>query len=265
MNIGEIGTNERTDCDVIVAGHSHMFAMGAQKQYQGPVGLVPFSGTGRDGYFLMEEWKTSRSDEYWDALVNLSANRGVLIVFSGNQHYADFLLAAESPFDFMDDKDSDLQPDAVVVPRRLIRAYFEPTVFQLRSVLGRLQTSGCRCVGVLGTPPPKADVVKFTDLIRRATFFTRFAQRRGINLHTVNMTPAAILLKMWRVIQDLMEEAARDCGAVFIPVPSEAMDSSGFLDRKFYGYTEGDITHANAQYGRLMLEHALRHLPRVLQ
>src|SRR5947208_2686943 len=81
-----------TGCEVIVAGHSHMFAMGAPQRYQGPLALVPFQG--RCG-FLMEEWKGNRSNEYWDALVGLSANRSALIIFNGNQHHADFLLAPD--------------------------------------------------------------------------------------------------------------------------------------------------------------------------
>jgi hypothetical protein len=249
-----------TNCEVIVAGHSHMFAMGARTRYQGPIALLPFEGHCQPGHFLMETWKGDRSEEYWDALVNLSENRAVLITFNGNQHVADFLLAPDPLFDFVDDVDSEIHPGAVAVPRRLVKAHFAPTLVQLRTVIGRLQDSECRSIGVLGTPPPKADIIAFTNIIRRARFFTRISRERGIDLETAAITPARILLKLWRVIQDLMEETANDGGAIFLPVPKETMDAEGFLAKEFYGLTEGEITHANEQYGRFMLEFSLRRL-----
>jgi hypothetical protein len=99
-------------------------------------------------------------------------------------------------------------------------------------------------------------------MIRQSRIFAAVAQRRGIDLGTVDITPPRILLKMWRVIQDLLEEAASDGRATFVPVAPETMDSAGFLAGEFWGFTgkEGDITHANSKYGRLMLEFGLQRL-----
>jgi hypothetical protein len=78
--------------DVIIAGHSHMFALGARQCHKGHIQLEPVPGTDRL-YFLMAEWTGNRSPSYWDALVNYSRNRIVVLLYNGNKHNADFLLA----------------------------------------------------------------------------------------------------------------------------------------------------------------------------
>ncbi len=252
--------DDQTNRHVIVAGHSHMFAMGVHQRYQGPIALLRFDGRRRPVSFLMEEWKGNRTNDYWDALVNLSADRSVLIVFNGNQHYADFLLAPDPLIDFVDDSDSAIHSGAMAVPRRLVKAHFEPTLAQLRTIIERLHGSGCRFVAVLGTPAPKSDITRFVAMIRQSRYFAGVAQRQGLDLATVATTPPRILLKMWRVIQELLAEVAADKGATFVSVPPETMDGSGFLHERCYASTgkEGDITHANEEYGRLMLDRGLR-------
>jgi hypothetical protein len=248
--------------EVVIAGHSHIFAMGAPVSYNGPIALTPFECRSGKGYFLMEQWTGNRSAAYWDTLVSSNFSRPVILVYNGNQHYGSFLLAANSLWDFVDETDSHIAPGAIAVSRRRVKAFFDDTVAELRTIIGSLRAAGCRRIVVLGTPPPPGDVdcARNLDAIRQAPFFQEVARRQHHDLRTVSLTPARILLKMWRTIQDVMQETARERRALFVPVVPEAFDQSGFLREDFHG----DIAHANERYGRLMLETALERLGEVM-
>ena len=242
------------DVEFIVAGGSHIYAMGAPVGYEGPVSLVPAEVGHRRGFFLVEERKIvpgsfrprpPLSSQYWDTLAAVARDRIVLLVYAGNQHHADFLFRPDPLFDFVDERTEQPFAGAVVVPRGLVRAHFAPSMAGLDSTIARLQGAGSREVRVLGTPPPQSDLARVAEHADMEVLFT----------------PAPILQRMWSVIQELMEEAARRAGATFVPVPPETIDSQGFLGKEFYEKEDRDITHANRKYGQLILESALREPP----
>ena len=237
-----------TDAEFIVVGHSHIYAMGAPMGYEGPVSLMPAEAGQRRGFFLVQQrtivagsFSPPLSSEYWDTLVAVSRDRIAMLVYAGNQHHADFLFRPQPLFDFVDEKSEHPYPGAIVVPRRLVRAHFAPSMAELDWIIARLRGAGCHDVRVLGTPPPQADLARLGEHPDREVLFT----------------PAPILQRMWRVIQELMEEAARRGGATFVAVPPQAIDGQGFMAREFYETQDMDITHGNQKYGRLMLETAL--------
>jgi hypothetical protein len=243
------------DCEFLVAGHSHIFALGAAYGYNGPLGLVRHPHGLCD--FVMENWAEGRGDKYWDELVRRARDRTILLVYKGNQHHA-FLLASDPPFDLFDERTPEMTEGATVVPRRLVRAYFGDSVVQIPPLVHRLQAARCRKVRVLGTPPPKADIGRFADLIRRAPAMLKMTKRLNIDIARVDITPAATLLKLWRILQDVTREVAESAGAEFIPVPPQAFDSEGYLAKPFYDYTPTSVTHANRKYGNLLLRAAMQ-------
>ena len=244
--------------EYLIVGESHIYAMGAPGGYCAPVGLIK---TPDDmGYFVMEPGYGGRSGNYWRKAVEWSKGRDVLIVYGGNQHYGGFMFAPEPLFDFFDELTPGLVDGAKLVPRRLVEAYFEPSLNQLRLLIPQIFAAGCSSIRLIGTPPPKADLHAFTKMIRESEFAKGFAQRNGIDLVRVNITPASLLLKLWRVVQQLTAKAATDNHAVFVPVPAEAIDTQGFLAKPFYSYVPSHATHANRAFGHLMLEHALQTL-----
>ena len=226
--------------------------MGAPVGHRGPISLVPFEVDHDRGYFVVQERKaeegsygTPISPEYWEDVIREATNRIVIVVYAGNQHHSDFLFRPRPLFDFVGDATTELHHGAVVVPRRLVSAHFARTVAHLDSVLLRLKRAGCREIRVVGTPPPQSDLA-----------------RLGVEPENeVLFTPAPILLRMWRVIQEVTEDVAHRGGATFVPVPPEAMDAGGFLGKDFYDPREMDITHGNRKYGDMMLKLALRETP----
>jgi hypothetical protein len=242
--------------EFIVAGHSHIFCMGAQQSYAGPVALLPVSVAAHSGFFLMEEWDKGRSERYWDRLVVEGRDRHVFLVFNGNQHFADFLISPTPMFDFFESLvPGPLLDGATIVPRRLIKEFFAPSLGALRGVVERLKQTGCPSITIIGTPPPRPDLSGALRHVKESAFFRGVAEQKGIALAAIELTPARIMLKLWTVIQELLADTAREFGAAFLPVPTEARDADGFLMANLVG-PDYDFTHANNEYGHLMLRTA---------
>ncbi len=66
--------------------------------------------------------------------------------------------------------------------------------------------------------------------------------------------PAPLRLKLWRTYCNVLAEMCDELGAPCLAAPSRCLDPAGFLREEFWG---ADPTHANAQYGALVVEQLL--------
>lgn len=241
---------------LLVAGHSHVFAMGAPQSYKGDLGIHRIEVDGKEVQFLMEEWKGNRTPVYWKEVSKRAGSQPTLIVFNGNQHYGEFLFPTDPPIDFLGagPRGQEVQPNMTIVPRRLIRAHFSKSLEQLRASLSDMSKNARTSTFILGTPAPKPDLEKWASYVRASEYFRSAAKRRGLDIEKISFNSPLILLKMWREVQSLLKEVADEYGAHFIPVPEASLDEHGFLRREFHA----DVTHANAAYGSLVLRSALR-------
>jgi hypothetical protein len=249
-----LGNKAESTCEYIVAGHSHIFALGAEFSYSGPVALAPITLSNRLGFFLMEPWGAGRGKPYWDALVEYGRERAVVLMFHGNQHYANFLLSSEPPFDFVDASDMDevSYHEAVLVPRSLIKASPKLVPGGLTENVGRLLSVGCPAVFVAGTPPVRDDYGDYVDELRKDTMWRGIGERLGVDISNCPFTPPRVMKKLWRVMQEIQEDLALAAGATYIPVPPDAVDPKGYLAAACRGPL-WNFTHANEEYGRMML------------
>jgi hypothetical protein len=239
----------------LIAGHSHIFSMGAPWDYRGPVGLSrPLQPFPPRGHFVVEEWSSERSPAYWDCLVQNARGRHVILSFAGNQHISHFLFAPDPMIDFFDPACADAAPveGATLVPRALIKDHFRPTLEPLPAIVKSVIAAGAASVTVIGTPPPRADMDRFRSRVLDTDIFHRLAEQRGVDISRFSLTPSLVLKKLWGAHQELLGQAAVEAGARFVPVPREACDPDGFL-REDHG---DDFTHGNHRFGRLMLERA---------
>jgi hypothetical protein len=167
-------------------------------------------------------------------------------------------LAQEPLIDFVDSEDrDDIQQGASMVPRRLALEHFRRPLENLRRLIADIKREGAALVAVLGTPPPRRDYMTALDDFRANPLFQNFARQRGMDITRVSPTPARTMLKLWRVLQEAMEGIAASEGALFIPVSAEMFGPDGHLAERYRGAVE-DFTHANREYGDLMLERAVR-------
>ncbi len=231
----------------IIAGHSHVVALiGFRTTTDGSAFLLPVDG--RPGFAgLYGPWP--RTEGYWSALDRLAAGKTVALLWEGNHHNSFFLFEPSMRFDFLPRRLQSLPIDetAMIVPETLIQARFRTILAPLDQLLENL-TGRCRIV-LVGTPPPKGD----NDYIERM-LPTEFAGELS-SIEGLQLTSPVLRLKLWSVMQDIYREKAEERGIEFVPVPEFALDEIGYLKREFWA---DDVTHANAAYGSLMLDHLQR-------
>jgi hypothetical protein len=234
---------------IVLAGHSHVVALTNRLQSEN-LQLLPIAGY-EEVYFLCGCWP--REGAYWDALKWASPSATIVFFWCGNEHVAHFLFRPEPLFDFVPAgaPESVIDEEAILVPESLIRAKLSSFPKQLASYLRWLRPETKARLVVAGSPLPKGDEAELKRLVQSEWYFRDQASRHGLRLEDVRITPAPIRLKLWRVTQDLMAEAAGRHGCEFFPVPDAAMDEGGFLRRELWAE---DASHANAAYGKIMLD-----------
>ncbi len=231
------------DPNVIAGGQSHVVSlMTALDEDLYPAGLraaVAYAADFAAG--------PSDDDDYWDFLAHAGAGRTVAVVWDGNQHNTAFLLSPEPPFRVY--TSTVCEPggeQGVWIPQEMVRDFWSASFDRLGDVLALL--SRVAQVLVLGTPPPKSDqIVRAT--LASDPYWAVVARELGLELDNVSVTPAAVRVALWRVLQDLTRDQAGKAGATFIPVPASAMSSDDLL---LDCYGNPDVTHANSAYGELM-------------
>ena len=230
------------DPQILAGGHSHVYSMlAALDQGRGPAeyrAAVAYSADLAGG--------PPGDPHYWDLLAKVGAGRRVVIVWNGNQHNAGFLLSPDPPFRVFSPLAEAGPEEGAWVAQEVLREYWRPTFSELTDVLKSLVPVAR--VGVVGTPPPKSDLVVRQSLAQEIFFLDR-ARELGVDVADLRITPQAVRLAMWHVIQDALEEIATEVGAAFIPVPTTAVDGDGTLSAEFCA---PDATHANVNYGALM-------------
>jgi hypothetical protein len=244
--------------EFLLAGHSNYFAMGAPGNYRGPRGLVAGEAHGRSGFYVMEENSADRTQAYWDLVAASSNNRDVVLSWNGNQHVVHFLFEPVPYFDFIESsvpQGAALREGAVILPRRLIKGFFQHTFDPLAALLVKIRANGPKSITLVGTPPPRGDLAIFEKMIRPAPFWRQVAANCGLDLDTAQLVQPVMLLKLWGVLQEMLKESAEQAGGRFVPVPDSLRDSSGFLPG-MYGI-DIDFTHANNAYGSQMMKAAL--------
>jgi hypothetical protein len=121
----------------------------------------------------------------------------------------------------------------------------------LRRVIARLQAAGCEPV-VCGTPPPKGDNDLVRHCIAKETYFIQLGVWMGVDLNVIELSPPTLRFKLWVVLQSMMEEVASELDCPFVPIPATTQTPEGFLRQEYWAL---DVTHANAAYGQIVLDH----------
>lgn len=250
--LGAISTDPSRE--IVLSGDSHVCALGAPCILGlDSARLEPVSRGGAS--FFSVEGPFPRDLAYWHDVVRYSEGRTAAICWGGNQQNQWFLFAPRPMFDFALASRPDLpvESEADLVSEAMVRELFWPSLAILAAMVEELVRLDARIV-LLGTPPPKrsADLIK--GFLEKEPLLVKLAAEKGYSMTDVEVTPAIIRLKLWRVIQDMMAELAAANGGAFVEVPPETQDELGFLLPEFWA---PDATHANNDYGRLMLDRFL--------
>jgi len=199
-----------------------------------------------------------RADDYWEQLKAKSAGTRIALVWGGNEHNLNYFFQSRQPFDFVSRHVSSLAYSFNIIPRRKVRERFNTSgLDKLRSVLADLAKSSVGSISVIGTPPPKKDNEQLRKILINEPVFLEWIKFMGEDLDTVKITPPHVRLKLWYLLQEMLEESAHEVGGKFIPVLAEAQDEAGYLRPEYWYH---DVTHANRLYGGLMLRRVIEEL-----
>ena len=188
----------------------------------------------------------------------MSEGRRVGLIWGGNEHNAFYFFESAHMFDFASKYVARLLERVQIVTQRTVKSRFrEHSLAQLDEVLDSLVRARPERLALIGTPPPKKDSEKLRAVLDREPFFLAVAASMKADRDSVRITDPYVRLKLWYLLQDMLREAAGRRGAHFVAVPPECQDREGFLRDEFWA---PDVTHANADYGHIMLARVLEEL-----
>ena len=228
---------------LVVSGHSHATCLLAAQH----AGLHD-SVAARDAIAYTSDWLAPTNDAYWDFVVEQTAGRTVAILWSGNEHNGMYLIKQKPPFRVYDAKARYELPDdeGMWISRSTFKTLWAPTFAPLSALVERLAQQSR--VLLVGTPPPKSDVLVSKALVNEPHFIA-IAERLGYPADQLEVTPAITRVALWRVLDELLQEVAATTGATYVPIPPSCADEDGVL---LPDYDNGDATHSNAAYGALV-------------
>lgn len=176
----------------------------------------------------------------------LSPGTPVFLSMLGGYHNVLGLLQSGQRYDFLLNSDDRAEPPPTArVPHRALATAFEDVFGKTTKILKMKSVSKAR-VYLLSTPPPKQS----NEFIMSRLLAQKKTVYRGRSFAEIGVERPEIRLKLWQLEADLLGSWAKRGGMHFVPAPAEAFDENGFLGREFYN----DATHANAQYGALVVK-----------
>jgi hypothetical protein len=211
--------------DIVVAGHSHTVAIAGRYTAETPT-LVPIA---QSLFAFLGPWP--RAGDYWQGLNAVVAGRSLAMSWAG----------AEYKFFLFDDG----QPIDETAVRKTFAAVLQP----LYGLLLGYWNNDAGAICMIGHPPPKpaGALLELESMLNREPELLAEWQKLG----AAKMRNEGQRLLLWEIQQDLLANVAQYCRCNFLRPPSASVDADGFL-KPDYWYN--DLTHANAAYGRLVID-----------
>lgn len=235
--------------ELLIAGDSHIVALSVEKKHPaGDYKVEPIPEHGQGVLGLIGAWPRE-FDNYWDAIQEHARGRAVAVTWGGNRHLTSFLFAPTPMFDYVVACRPDLPVNTRIdlIPEAAIREFFAMNPVKER--LKKLNTVAQKVL-FFGTPPPKKDDKFLRSQFDKEPYFINLADKMGLRLEEVSLSPPLLRLKLWLSLQSLMQDICIETDSQFIPVPVESLTEDGYLHPSCYA---NDVTHANKFYGDLMV------------
>jgi hypothetical protein len=199
-----------------------------------------------------------RDEAYWTHLAEVATGKRIGLIWGGNEHNSVYFFQAAYEFDFASRHVSGVLGGAQFITQRTIKQRFQKlSLDDMDATLSKIAAAKPERLALLGTPPPKKDNEKLRAMLEREPALVAWAKQINAPLETIGITDPFVRLKLWYLLQDMFKEAAGRYGAAFIAIPPEVQDAEGFLREELWA---PDVTHANADYGRIMLAKAIQEL-----
>lgn len=169
----------------------------------------------------------------------------ILLSVGGNEHIALSVTQPKERFDFIlgAEPDLEIEPAAILLPEAAIRETLREKMAVTLSIIEAMRAETDAPIVCIEPPPPlpNSRIAEFPKEFFRKAFDPR------------SLSSERFRYKMWRAQSALFREVCARCDIIFAPAPAEFVAPPGVLARAAWG---ADASHANALFGRRMIESA---------
>lgn len=229
----------------IVIGQSHVNAIAealAQRSTPSEISLYRLESKGG-----MPEPGAISTSEAVALVAGAQSTTPVFLSVLGTYHNILGLLRSGEQFDFLlDPEEIADSTTATQIPHRAIANAFD-AIFSASNTLRRLREAANSPLYLLSTPPPK----QCNEFILESFMRQKKPMYRGKSVRDIGIETPEKRAKLWLMETQLLRRWAKSHAMEFVPAPARAFSEGKFLSRDYYA---GDVTHANAAYGALVVE-----------
>ena len=183
--------------------------------------------------------------EALEMIAQLSDSDLVAISFLGTAHNVVGLLEHERPFWVMESNAEEMKDGYELIPRNVMKDMFETAYMRNKRVASIKSAVKGKLIHLM-TPPPKFD----DQFIK-----SKIKSYRGTVGAAASVASPQARLRLWQLDRELLLEIGQETGMTILDPPSETLDQDGFLKSEYWG---NDATHANEEYGALVLQQLAR-------
>lgn len=177
---------------------------------------------------------------------NLNANASLFLSIPGSYHNIIGLVRSQVDYDFLLRPEDEIAKGCHLIPHRVIADGFDHHL-QAETLVPKLrQVASCR-VYVLACPPPKRD----NEFMMKRLLAKWNKPYRGQDIAANGLSRPELRRKLWVLECERLKAWASQIDIDYVGAPQACFDADGFLAEKFYA---SDATHANEEYGRLVLQ-----------
>ncbi|MCL6697302.1 hypothetical protein LZ496_00660 [Sphingomonas sp. NSE70-1] len=184
-------------------------------------------------------------EEFVEIARGLSSSDMVISMIGGNQHAVLATIQHPIPFDVLEPGAdfSSLRPGTELIPYRAIASIIHGGIRGRDGrALSKIRDATPARMFHIIPPPPKRD----SDFIR-SYHESRFSE----DIAKLGVSSPELRMKIWRMQRNLLHEYCDELGIEAFDPPQAALDQDGFLLPEYYAK---DATHANRNYGLLLLQ-----------
>ena len=204
-----------------------------------------------DGFALTIHWLKVKETARFGTLTlpeaealaaSLTEQDALVLMHIGSLHNIVGLLNHETPYGLLHEPGSDTQAEgAQIIPVSTMRAFFSQSL-ERDTVVARMKQATRAQVFHVMPPPPK-------QVIERDYKSTMY---HGKSVAELGFAPPAHRLALWRLEEALVRAYVEGLGVTHVVGPAHTTTQEGYLAPAF---CTKDATHANAAYGKALLDH----------
>lgn len=248
--------------NILVLGHSHLNGLArAYRDFsqKGSSAAAPFIASflqlHQDAFLpniITEKRKRRLHDgiePHFQMVIKRDQPEVIVSCVMGNEYNTLGMLNHPRRFDFYLPARPDLPTDesAEILPvdlvEDLIRSRLANSVALYLAMISR---AGANVAKIHMPPPPP---------VRETAHIETYPGQFGEKVRQFGVSPPFFRLKMWKLTCEVLRKLCEEAGIIFYRLPDSVFDTDGFLARPFMNQ---DPTHANARYGRIILDNIAR-------